>query len=579
MYPTLGFTQILQSVIHPRRFISLAFIWLSFALLQAQDLERYTPGKIRSQKPFEAGGGISLGAGFYRSSANISRMAPWNWFVSGSPWVRIYGFNIPFTFTYSETGRSLTHPFHYQFTGASPSYKWATAHLGYRSMSFSDYTVSGVVFNGAGVELRPGKLRLGAFYGIFNPAVAPDTNNAGFGVILPAYKRIGYGTRVGIGSERNYFDLIFFHGKDDPASLEKLPENNKIRPADNVTLSPRFRFTLFKRWFWEADVALSLFTRNVLNDTLPETEILNKVYRLIRVNTTSYGAFAGHLGTGLNLKFGNLFLRARQVSSDYQSMGINLLQDDIREYTANPAFHLFKGRASFSGSYGFYTDNLSAKRANTTIRKIYNTNLNLQPFKRLNLNLGYNNFGTTRSNGLVQMNDSITFSIINESYSGNLNLSIGNMKRPLSLSLFAQQQEASDRNIFTRLYNNNKVTNAGASLNYRFTKIQLQCNGGASYASFFAGGRTIRTESLQAALRKQMASGKLSLGTNLSYTRRYQEQLLQGYVLSVNMQLQCSFGKRHSIMMQGRLMRNNTGIISNNAFTEQRAAFQYAFRF
>lgn len=548
--------------------------------LSAQDLERLGDVKnVKKRKPFEYGGSVGFGASFYNSNTANKRMAPWNWYVSGSPFVRIYGVNIPFSFTYSETGRSLTHPFHYNFTGASPYYKWATTHLGYRSMNFSEYTVSGVVFNGVGIELKPGKLRLGAFYGVFNPAVEADTSNGNFGVILPSYKRIGYGAKLGYGTDQSYFDLIYFRGKDDPNSLKEVPAFETIKPADNVTISPRFRITLFKHWFLESDLAVSVFTRNVLNDTLKETKDLRTVYKFVRVNTTTYGAFAGHVATGLNFNSWSLSLRARQVSSDYQSLGINLLQDDIREFTANPALHLFKGKLSISGSYGFYTDNVSGKRLNTTVRNIFNTQFSVQPGKRLNFGAGYSNFGTTRSNGLVQMNDSITFSIINENYNANMSLILGNTKKPVVVSFFGQYQVADDRNIFTRQFNNSKVLNAGANVQHKFVKSGLQLGGGAAFAAFEAAGNTVNTRNANASLRRNFLKNKLNLGLNVSFAERFLEGVKQGNVLSSALSVQTKLGKRHSIQSQVRIMRNTTGIISNLAFNEQRFSIQYGFQF
>ncbi len=561
-------------------YITLFTIFVFSFSVNSQNLENIKNiPKVAKKKPFEFGGSLNIGAGFYHSNAAIKRVAPYNWFVSGSPFIKLYGVNIPFTFTYSETGRSLTHPFHYNFTGASPYYKWATAHVGFRSMSFSEYTVSGVVFNGVGVELKPGKLRLGAFYGVFNPAVQVDSTNANFGVILPSYKRVGYGAKMGFGTDNNYFDLIYFRGKDDAKSLREVPAFETIKPADNVTFGPRFKFTFFKRWFVESDLAISAFTRNVLNDTLKETNDLRTVYKFIRVNTTSYAAFAGHVSSGVNFNKWGVNMRVRQVSSDFQSMGINLLQDDIREYTVNPTVSLLKGKINISGSYGLYTDNMSKKRLNTTKRSIYNSNVSINASSRLNMSFGYSNFGTTRNNGQVQMNDSITFSIINESYNGNLNYRFGSQKKPFIVSLFTQIQEAKDRNIFTRKFNNSNVLNAGLNAQYNLSKLKLQVGGGVAYANFIAGGKEFSTYNAQTSFRKPLLKNKLNASIAFSYAQRYNEGSKQGNVFSVNTGFQTKLGKRHTIQTQFRIMRNTTGIISNTAFNEQRVSIQYGFNF
>ncbi len=556
----------------------MLYIFACSGTLYAQDLEKIKDIKsIKKQKPIVFGGGFGLGFSYYNSNSPIKRTAPYNWYISGSPSVRIYGLNIPFSFTYSETGRSLTHPFVYNFTGASPYYKWATTHIGFRSMNFSEYTMSGVVFNGVGMELKPGKLRFAAFYGVFNPAVEADSSNGNFGVILPAYKRIGYGAKLGVGTDNNYFDLIYFRGKDDAASLKRVPAFENIKPVDNVTIGPRFRFTFFKHWFIESDLAISIFTRNVLNDTLKETEDLRTIYQFVRVNTSTYGSFAGHAASGLRYAKWGVSARVRQISSDFQSLGINLLQDDIREYTINPNFTLFKSKFNIGGSYGIYTDNVSGKRLNTTIRNILNTNININPNNKLNLGLAYSNFGTSRTNGLLQLNDSITFSIINESYNANISYNFGTVKKPIVFSLFGLYQLANDRNVFTRKYNNSEVLNLGLNSQYKFDKSKIQISWGFAYAAFMVGEQDFQTRNAQVGFRKNLNKEKLNLGINFNYIKRYQDGIQQGDIMSSNISIQARLGKRHSIQTQFRLMRNSTGIISNSAFNDQRLSLSYGF--
>ena len=58
-------------------------------MLDAQDLSKIKDVKsVTKKKPIEFGGAIGLGAGYYRNSSNQERMAPWNWYVSGSPFVK-----------------------------------------------------------------------------------------------------------------------------------------------------------------------------------------------------------------------------------------------------------------------------------------------------------------------------------------------------------------------------------------------------------------------------------------------------------------------------------------------------------
>jgi hypothetical protein len=88
--------------------------------------------------------------------------------------------------------------------------------LGYRNIQFSPVTFDGQSFRGAGLELNPGKLRFAGFYGKLNRKVNEDTTSGQF--MVPRFSRIGYGAKIGVGTSANYFDLIYFHAKDDSSS-------------------------------------------------------------------------------------------------------------------------------------------------------------------------------------------------------------------------------------------------------------------------------------------------------------------------------------------------------------------------
>ncbi|TNE78640.1 MAG: hypothetical protein EP332_13595 [Bacteroidetes bacterium] len=553
---------------------------LSPVSVLGQDVARLKELKeIPKKKPFTYGGSLSIGAGSYTTNAATPRGNPYNWFITGSPWMKFYGIQVPFSFTYSETGRSLTHPFRYQFVGVSPYYKWATLHLGYRTLKLGDYTLNGVVFKGAGVELKPGKFRFAAFYGELNPAINPDTLQGDAGVILPSYQRIAYGGKLGIGSSRNYVDFSYFRGKDMPGSLKEVPSFETIRPMDNVSFGPEFKFSFLKHFSLEGNLTLSLLTRNVLNDTLPETEELATVYRFIRVNTSTYGAYAGHIGFSMQYQRWGLGFRVKQVSSDFISLGINPIQDDLREYSMSPNFRMWKGKVSVNGTYGFYTDNLSGKRVSTTVRKIYNTSVNLAYSQRLTASIAYNNFGTTRNNGLIQMNDSIVFSIINQSWQSNVNIGLGPEKKLFFLSLFGMYQQADDQNIFTRAFNNSQIAMAGINGQYEIPSWALNCGAGLSAARFEVANRTNTTYNYQLNLRRSFWKKKLTTGLNSSLTQRFEEQLKQGLVFSSQLNVQALLAKKHRLSLSCRLMRNTTGIVSNAAFNEQRINLLYGLQF
>src|SRR5690606_7240282 len=114
--------------------------------LYAQNLEGIGRGNA-----FGLSGGINANNVFYHANGIEERRDPNNYFLSGNLNISIYDWSVPLSFAYSDQHSSFQQPFN-QY-GLSPTYKWITLHGGYRSMSFSDYTVNGHLFLGGGFDI------------------------------------------------------------------------------------------------------------------------------------------------------------------------------------------------------------------------------------------------------------------------------------------------------------------------------------------------------------------------------------------------------------------------------------------
>jgi len=142
------------------------------------------------------------------------------------------------------------------------TYKWATVHAGYRNVNFSPFTLAGHTFLGGGVELNPGKLRLGAVYGRFNKAISSTLAEPD---ILPSYKRTGYAVKVGYGKPGNYIDLVMLRAADDSASIQNVvpTAEQTVKPAENLVVGATSRLLILKHITVELDAAVSAYTRDV----------------------------------------------------------------------------------------------------------------------------------------------------------------------------------------------------------------------------------------------------------------------------------------------------------------------------
>ena len=120
--------------------------------------------------------------------------------------------------------------------GIKPEWSWGRAYLGSFTDSYSPLTWDGVRVQGVGAAINPGLLRLGAFTGRTQRAVAG-------GAVDGAYSRWMSGGRLGVGRASSphapYLDVVFLRVADDPSSLAE-PDTMTPLPtaAGDAVLNP-----------------------------------------------------------------------------------------------------------------------------------------------------------------------------------------------------------------------------------------------------------------------------------------------------------------------------------------------------
>lgn len=354
---------------------------------QAQDI-----ASVGRQKPFAISGALDIRTIAYRSEGIAARRSPFSWVISGSPTISVYGISIPVSFTFSEQERSFAQPFN-QF-GLSPTYKWITVHGGYRNITFSPYTLAGHTMLGGGVELRPGKFRVGLMTGRLNRATTLDTTT---GALRPySFSRFGTAVRVGYGSETSHVDVSFLQAKDHEKNFKGNPDSVTVRPAANSVLGVGFKFGFLKNFQVFGDGGVSIYTRDSRSDLVMETDssrkLLSGMISLFKVNGTSEYYLAYSSGVGYTSKYFSLKIMYKYADPGFKSMGAYYFQDDLRNITLNPSFNALKGKLRFTGSIGIQEDNLKKLKAATTRRIIGLASLSWEITDKLGVDANYTNY-------------------------------------------------------------------------------------------------------------------------------------------------------------------------------------------
>jgi hypothetical protein len=441
---------------HLKLFLTPILLGLLVTALNAQTSKDSTDRKVKLS------GQIEVYAGLYQASGIEPRNPSSPLGINASATIELPGgVYIPFSATLGNQGASYQQPFN-QF-GASPTYKWAKVHLGYRNVNFSPFTLGGHTFLGAGVELNPGLLRLGAVVGRFNKAIEQNFANPD---VAPAFKRKGYAVKLGIGRPNNYLDLIAFKAKDDENSIQTDSITNlNAQPGENMVLGASSRLLIFKRLTFEGDAGLSGYTQDLRDEAVEYVDkdaaaIFGPLFTARQSTTLT---FAGQSAVGYKGKVFGIKLQYKHIEPGYRTMGAYYFQNDLKSYTVAPELNLGKGKVRLHGSYGIQHDNLRKNKGNELARQIGSVLASINPNQTFGLDLQASNYGISQRAGLRPVIDTIRLAQNNFSWMVNTRLNFVGGKTSNLFVFTVNEQRLTDLNSHTENLSENRNFNANLS--------------------------------------------------------------------------------------------------------------------
>ena len=542
-------------------------------------------GSLKNQKVLEIRGSLAANVQFYQANGINNRRQPFTWYLTGTPVVKWFGMTFPFTLVVSEQERRFSQPFN-QY-GVSPYYKSLKLHLGYRNVRFSDYTLGGANFLGAGVEYTPKNIRLGFVYGQFARPVNEDATgqDVRYQYIRPVYQRIGWAAKVGIGSPKSYVDVSVFKAKDIISSITAPSPQSRVLPMENLAVGLKNHFGFFKQKLtFDLDVGASLITRNSLKRDIENPEPWqNKLLDIVAVNASSNFFTAGTAAMGWRFKKGAIRAIYQRVDPDYQSLGAYYFQNDVEQLTIAPTLLLFKNKLIINGSIGRSHDNLKGNKGATTHRNVSSVNLSMSPIKRLTVGLNYSNFGVGQSRGLGDFfNDSLAVSVVNSSYNATINYSLGSKISQQSFGITATYQNTNDQNAFTRQYTGASSMIGVVNYSYFLLPKKLNSTLSVSYVSIETGGRVLMTVGPALTVSKELTKLKLRASLNHNSQFRKTNGQADGFMTNSGFNLSHLY-KKQSVSLGVNYLFNQFGVQQNAStyrnFSEIRSTLSYGIRF
>lgn len=523
--------------------------------------------------PVGLAGSIRLATDFYDVNGIDPRRSPSSWQLSGNASFQLAGISFPFSFSFRDQQFSYGASFN-QF-GISPYYKWITVHAGWRSMTFSPYTLAGRTFLGGGVELSPGKFRLSGFYGKFKNLLAVQDSVVYGASSIPIYDRIAYGGKIGFGTDQSYFDLMVIKAWDDtntPGVDEDQPNPYyyAYEPKENVIVGSSFKIRIIKKIDFYGNVAASGYTENTNLESLytPDIEHLENVYTL---NASSRFALAGDAGLRIRIKRNTIGLQYKRVEPFYSTLTTDYFYNDIENITAQFSTASRKGQFRFSGNLGFEHNNLYNHQSVTSTRVIGAANVTLMPIDPLVLSLRYSNYTQNSESGLQVINDTLRLATTSANFGLMANYTLGT-SRDKSIAFYAGRTTITDNSPVERL-DNLTTDMISASYTQMFTNLELRVSPSINYNSYhypssrqerIGGGLTVS---------KTFFEKKVNLSLGSNYSRNDIDEFKNGYSISSRVGIGYTPFKSGTFNVSLQHISNQT--IIEDAFSEIRGRIQY----
>jgi hypothetical protein len=416
-----------------RFYITLLIGLFAFAAkaqeVNLEDIKGQLQKKLKS-KPVRVSGGLGLNTVYeYNAGQGQQNFQPFSYIISANVNFNVYGYNLPFTFAYSNKKFQYSNPsFKFNRFAFHPRYKKWTAHIGDVATTFSPYTLSGFQYRGAAVEYNPGNWQVQALYGRFMKAVPEDS------LVTPSYKRMGGGAKVVYKNGSKKIGVNIFHASDNKTSIPapRLTNNQAITPMAGTAVSFEGSYPLIKNLVLEAEYATSALTRNLNYGTDSISQPISfqqKIAGKANVTTDVYHAYkAGLTYTFLQSSVG---LNYERVDPLYQTLGGYFFTNDFENMTLSFAQSLWKNKASIAFNGGLQKDDLKHTKESNMKRVVMGVNINMRPTDKMNIGLTYSNFQsyTFLRTGFEKINqvtpydnlDTLNFTQLSQNAGANIN--------------------------------------------------------------------------------------------------------------------------------------------------------------
>ncbi|MCD0469151.1 hypothetical protein [Flavobacterium sp. JAS] len=561
----------------------LKFSIILFLISTLSFSQNFNVQELGKAKLINVSGGVSANSVFY--SGNAAR-DPFSYFLNGNVNFNVAGlYNIPFSFSYTNQKFGYGKPVLMNRLSIHPSYKWATAHIGDVSMTFSPYTLAGHQFTGFGVDLTPqGKFKISAMYGRL--LKSSEYNNA-YPDILPTYKRFGYGFKTNYALEKITLGLTFFKAKDVINSISNpVPFELGVSPKENAAISLETSFKLFDKLLVSTEIANSSITEDTRTADGTKAKGVAALFLSPNNTTASYNAFKGQLVYPAGK--GTLGLGYERIDPNYRTLGGYYFNNDLENITVNATETLYKDKVSVSVNLGLQKDNLDKQKESQMKRLVSALTIDYRANDKLNFNVNYSNFQsyTNSRNQFDYINqvsnydylDTLNFRQVNQNVTLAVNYLLRNektIKKSINANFSMQdavnqQQGRTIEGGATTYYN----SGLSYSIGYPMKDLNLIASINNTYGKTDSGKNLIIGPTIGAT--KLFFDKKFTTSASTSYNTSYNDGVKQNDIFNFRVNASYIYQQKHNFSAGIISLFSNSQTRKNNDLT---ATLTYTYSF
>ena len=550
----------------------------------AQQVNLEDVGNITKNKPFAFNGGISAGTVMYGGTPQPGRQ-DWTYYLNGSLNVNIYGqINIPISINLTNLGTDMSYPSLPNRLSFHPSYKWATAHIGDVSMTFSPYTLNGHQFTGVGVDLTPGKFKISAMGGRLLKEVGYSQENAG---IIPNYGRYGYGLKAEYDTDKYAVGLTYFGAKDSKDESQRITfDSLGVQPMQNSVIGFNTRISLVKNMTFIAEYAASLLTRDMYAPS-SESGIINGIFNK-RTSTNTYHALNAKVN--YQLMKNTIGVGYERIDPDYKTLGAYYFNNDYENITLNYARPFLKDdKANVAASFGVQRDNLENDKEESTNRYVASVNLNYNPTENLQFTANYSTFQSHRNiksqfDYINETNpyenlDTLNFTQLSQNLDASMMFTLKRTeKQNQRLNLNLSYQEAADRQGGISIPGNvSRFMNSALGYGISFIPQGININSSFNASYNYGAGTESYMLGPMLGVSANLLKKTLMTGFSTSYNVNINEGNTQAKVLNLRFNASYRILKKHQL--NASFVWQNREIVNRKTTDLTTTTFSYAYSF